>query len=372
MQDHLLHQIALTLIPGLGPVSRKKLIRHFGTASRILLASEDELRSMPGIGQALVKQLLLFKTDRPEKQLADQLAEQTVRFVEAKGIQPLFITDRAYPQKLLHCPDAPTLLFWKGTADLNATAVLSIIGTRSNSPYGQQVTENLVASLPKNVLVISGLAYGIDAIAHKAALQNGLHTVGVLAHGLDDLYPPANRNLAKNMLHQGGLLTEFHLQTKADKYNFPRRNRVVAGMADATVVIETAVKGGSMITADLAFGYNRELFAVPGRLNDAKSAGCLQLIQQQKALVYTSPEQLLDTMGWDPPGPKSALQEGLHPDLSQPERELVKFLQQKDHWTIGELQLQLSVDPGSLANMLLNLEMQNIIRTLPGKRIYLL
>lgn len=368
MQDHLLHQVALTLIPGLGPVTRKKLIQHFGTAARILHASEEELRSMPGIGQALVKQILLYKPDP----LADQLTEQTVRFVEKQGIQPLFITSPAYPQKLLHCTDAPTLLFWKGNADLNAAFTVSIIGTRSNSPYGKQVTENLVAALPKNVLVISGLAYGIDGIAHKAALNNGLFTIGVLAHGLDDLYPPAHRNLAKQMLDQGGLLTEFHLQTKADKYNFPRRNRVVAGMADATVVIETAVKGGSMITADLAFGYNRDLFAVPGRLNDAKSSGCLQLIRQQKAMVYTGPEQFLDAMGWDFPRPVPAIQEASAPDLSQTEHQLVKFLAQKDYWTIGELQQLLSVDPGSLANMLLNLEIQQIIRTLPGKRIGLI
>ncbi|MDD2793772.1 MAG: DNA-processing protein DprA [Sediminibacterium sp.] len=368
MQDHLLHQVAFTLIPGLGPVSRKKLIRYFGTASRILHASEEELRSMPGIGQALVKQILLHKTDR----IADQLAEQTVRFVTQQGIQPLFITDPAYPQKLLHCPDAPTLLFWKGTADLNATAVLSIIGTRSNSHYGQQVTENLVASLPKQVLVVSGLAYGIDAIAHKAALQNGLHTVGVLAHGLDDLYPPAHRNLAKNMLDQGGLLTEFHLHTKADKYNFPRRNRVVAGMADATVVVETAAKGGSMITADLAFGYNRELFAVPGRLNDAKSAGCLQLIQQQKALLYTGPEQLLETMGWELPRPALPVADVAAANLSSAEQALIRLLQEKDGCSTDELLWLLPVDSGSLANMLLNLEIQNIIRTLPGKRICLL
>lgn len=368
MQDNLLHQVAFTLIPGLGPVSRKKLIQHFGTAYRILQASEDELRSMPGIGEALVKQIQLHKASL----LASLLAERTVRFVTQQNIQPLFITDPAYPQKLLHCPDAPTLLFWKGNTDLNAAAVISIIGTRSNSPYGQQVTEHLVASLPKEVLVVSGLAYGIDAIAHKAALNNGQHTVGVLAHGLDDLYPPANRNLAKQMLNQGGLLTEFHLQTKADKYNFPRRNRVVAGMANATVVIETAAKGGSMITADLAFGYNRELFAVPGRLNDAKSAGCLQLIRQQKAMIYTGPEQFLDVMGWSFPRPEPAVQDAFQPDLSQTEHQLVKFLTQKDCWTIEELQQLLSVDPGSMANMLLNLEMQNIIRTLPGKRICLL
>ncbi|MFY9465585.1 MAG: DNA-processing protein DprA [Sediminibacterium sp.] len=363
MQDQLFNQVALTLIPGLGPVSRKKLVQYFGSASRILNAGEDELRSMPGIGEVLIKQIRSFKDFR--------MAGQTVRFVEQHGIKPLFITSPHYPQKLLHCPDAPTLLYWKGNADLNAAAVISIIGTRSNSGYGKQVTENLVASLPKNILVVSGLAYGIDAIAHKAALSNGLSTVGVLAHGLDDLYPPAHRNLAKSMLEQGGLLTEFHLQTKAGKYNFPRRNRIVAGISDATIVIETAVKGGSMITADLAFGYNRELFAVPGRLDDAKSAGCLQLIQQQKAMPYTSPEQLLETMTWEIPSLLPQKQTPQLAELSEDEQQLVQLLQQKACCTTDELQQYLPLGRSALAAILLNLEIRNIIRTMPGKRICL-
>lgn len=363
MQDNLFHQVAFTLIPGLGPVSRKKLIQHFGSASRILNASEEELRSMPGMGQVLVNQIRSFKDFG--------VAGQILRFVERQGITPLFITSPRYPQKLLHCPDAPTLLYYKGNADLNAAAAISIIGTRSNSGYGKQVTENMVASLPKNVLVVSGLAYGIDAIAHKAALNNGLSTVGVLAHGLDDLYPPAHRSLAKSMLEQGGLLTEFRLQTRPDKYNFPRRNRVVAGLSDVTVVVETAVKGGSMITADLAFQYNRELFAVPGRLTDVKSSGCLQLIQQQKAMLYTGPEHLLETMGWELPRPALQPSNPLSAELSGTEQFLVKLLQQKEICNTDELLLQLPVDPGSLAGILLNLEMRNIIRTLPGKRICL-
>ena len=206
------------------------------------------------------------------------------RSIEKFKIQPLFIADKNYPQRLLRCYDAPTLLYYRGNADLNATKIISIIGTRNNTDYGKQVTEKLVTDLQEqNILIVSGLAFGIDAIAHKAALNNGLPTIGVLAHGLDSIYPSQHKCLAKDMLQQGGLLTEFRKETKPDKHNFPRRNRIVAGMADATIVVETAIKGGSIITAELAHNYNRDVFAIPGKITDSKSAGCNYLV---KNVVY--------------------------------------------------------------------------------------
>ena len=201
----------------------------------------------------------------------------------------------------MNCYDSPTLLFYKGDADLNASKIIAIIGTRNHTEYGKQQTEKLVKELSsQNILVVSGMAFGIDAIAHKAAFKNNLATVGVLGHGLDQIYPPEHSNLAKDMLkHGGGLLTEFRSKTKPDKHNFPTRNRIVAGMSDATIVIETGEKGGSMITAELANGYNKDVFALPGKINDNKSAGCNFLIRNNKAMLLTDAEELIEVMGWE-------------------------------------------------------------------------
>ena len=209
------------------------------------------------------------------------------------------ITD--YPKRLLNCYDSPTLLYYKGEADLNSEKIIAVIGTRNHTEYGKQVTEKLIRELTEqNVVVVSGLAYGIDAIAHKAAVKNNLKTVGVLAHGLDQVYPSQHTGLAKEMLQAGGgLLTEFRSKTKPDKHNFPTRNRIVAGMSDATIVIETGIKGGSMITAELANNYNKDVFAYPGSVNDGKSAGCNYLIKNNKAVLLTDAQELIELMNWE-------------------------------------------------------------------------
>ena len=363
MHDELYYQIALTLVPDTGPIYRKRLLHHFGSATELFRADKKDLLAIEGIGEKVASQLKNWN--------AFSLVENELKFIQKHAIVPLCLTSKAYPARLLNCPDPPTLLYWKGTADLNAAKVVSIIGTRSGSAYGKQVTEGLIRSLPEDVLVLSGLAYGIDAIAHRAALDNGLHTVGVLAHGLDQLYPAQNRALAKEMLHNGGLLTEFNQQTKADKYNFPRRNRIVAGMADATVVVETAVKGGSMITADLSFHYNRDLFAVPGRLSDAKSAGCLQLIQQNKAMVYTDPAFFLATMGWAAKKTDAVDQPILRSDLSPEELVIVELLREKEMFTLDELHSRSGLNGSRMAASLLSLELQQLIRIIPGKLVAL-
>src|SRR6186713_2206708 len=270
-------------------------------------------------------------------------AEEEIKFIEKYKIKPLFITDKNYPQRLLNCYDSPTLLFYKGDADLNSS---------------------------KNILVVSGMAFGIDAIAHKAAYKNNLDTVGVLGHGLDQIYPPDHSNLARDMLkHGGGLLTEFRSKTKPDKHNFPTRNRIVAGMSDATVVMETGDKGGSMITAELANGYNKDVFALPGRVNDHKSAGCNFLIRNNKAMLLTDAEELIEVMGWEEKSQKSVArsQKELFIELSKDEKIIVDILKEKDLVHVDELNFKSGLSSSSMAVAILNLELQGVVATLPGK-----
>ena len=247
--NELLYQIALKQIHGVGDVLAKNLIAYCGSASAVFKAKKEELIKIPQVGE-YVAQIVLSAKNNIE---IFKRAEQEIKFIEEENITPLFFTDAAYPNKLKHCNDAPILLFYKGNADLNNQKIVAVIGTRNATDYGKQQTEKLIQDLAtENVLVISGLAYGIDVYAHKAALANKLDTVGVLAHGLDDLYPSLHTNVANKMVHQGGLLTEFLSQTNPDKENFPKRNRIVAGMSDAVVVVESKRTGGALITAEIA------------------------------------------------------------------------------------------------------------------------
>ena len=278
MTTELFYQLGLTLVPNIGDVHAKILVQYFGDASSIFKAKQSALDKIDGIGEVRAKSI---------KQFNDfHLAEEELKFIEKYKIKTLFLTDTDYPQRLLNCYDSPTLLFYKGTADLNISKIVGIVGTRNYTDYGKQFTEKLVKDLAaQQILIVSGLALGIDSFAHKAALKNNLSTVGVVGHGLDKIYPSVNTNLAKDMIkHDGGLLSEFFSGTKPDKHNFPLRNRIVAGLCDATVVIETNIKGGSMITAKLADAYNRDVFAVPGRTTDNKSSGCNHLIKNNKAI----------------------------------------------------------------------------------------
>ncbi|QEC66942.1 DNA-protecting protein DprA [Panacibacter ginsenosidivorans] len=360
MPNDLLYQIALTLVPNIGAVQAKILVDHFGDAESIFKASLKKLNAVENIGEVRSESIKAF--DNFEK------AQEEIDFIEKYKIQPIFITDTNYPQRLLKCYDAPALLYYRGNADLNHTKIISIIGTRNNTDYGKQVTEKLVADLAdENVLVLSGLAFGIDAIAHKAALQNNLPTVGVLAHGLDTIYPSHHKGLAKEMLQQGGLLTEFIKQTKPDKHNFPKRNRIVAGMADATIVVETAIKGGSMITAELAHNYNRDVFALPGKTTDSKSAGCNYLIKQKHATLLTDAQQLIEMLGWQKKKAKAKAQKELFIDLSADERVIVDLLKERDSVHIDELFIKSGLSSSAIAASMLSLELQNVLISLPGK-----
>lgn len=361
MNPDLLFRIALTQVPNIGAVQAKLLVEQFGDAAAVFKAKKKDIAAIENIGEVRAKAIKSFTEF--------DTAESEIVFAGKHHINILFLTDPGYPQRLLHCYDPPTLLYYRGNADLNNTKVISIIGTRNNTEYGKQVTESLVQGLAElNVLVLSGLAFGIDAIAHRSAMQNKLPTVGVLAHGLDTIYPSQHKQLAKDILLDGGLLTEFPRNTKPDKHNFPKRNRVVAGMADATIVVETAIKGGSMITAELAYNYNRDLFAVPGKISDSKSSGCLRLIQQNKAILLSDPVQLQQVMGWqETVKPKKKQTRELFIDLSDEEKILVHLLQDKDAVHIDELYLKSNLSSSTVAEAVLNLELQNVIASLPGK-----
>ncbi len=354
MNADLLYQLALTLVPNIGDVHAKTLVYHFGDAASVFKARTAELECIEGIGRARAAAVKAFSDFAA--------AEKELRFIEQHHIQPLFLTDPAYPQCLLNCQDSPTLLFYKGQVDLNASKVVAIVGTRTHSEYGRSMTEKLVQDLSAhNILVVSGLAYGIDAIAHKAAIKNGLPTVGVVGHGLDKVYPADHTALAREMMQEkGGLLTEFFSATLPDKHHFPLRNRIVAGMSDATVVIETHIKGGSLITAKLADGYHRDVFAVPGRVNDPKSAGCNFLIQHNKAILLQLADDLLDAMGWnEKKKEKRKLQKELFIELSHEEKLLTQLLQEKEAVHIDELNLRSGLSNSAIAAAILNLELQS-------------
>ncbi|TAH08956.1 MAG: DNA-protecting protein DprA [Sphingobacteriia bacterium] len=363
MHADLRHRIALTMVPTIGPVLQKKLLEHFSNPADIFKASKTALCQIDGIGEWTASNIKGWNDFKR--------VDEEMNFIQKHAIQPLMIGDHFYPTRLMNCYDAPTLLYYKGNALLNETRIISIIGTRTNSHYGRSVTEKLIEQLPSNTTVISGLAFGIDAIAHRAALKNKQNTIGVLAHGLDNLYPRAHRSLAKEMIEQGGLLTEFNRNTPTDKYNFPRRNRIVAGMSDATVVIETAVKGGSMITADLAFHYNRELFAVPGKINDPKSSGCLKLIQENKAILFSSPEHLLETLNWSAKKDPFKKHLELFESLNHEEKILIELLQKESSISMEELLIKTGFNAGKMAGIILNLELQQMIQVIPGKKIAL-
>jgi DNA processing protein len=367
MTNDLLYQLALTQVPQIGCVHAKLLIQQFHTAEAIFKARISELEKTEGIGSVRARCIKSFN------QFAQ--GEKEIAFIEKHNIQPLFLNQPGYPQRLLHCYDSPTLLFYRGETDLNASRIIAVIGTRHHTSYGKQLTENLIKELaPYNVLVVSGLAFGIDAIAHKAALKNNLPTVGVLAHGLESLYPSDHTMLAKDMIKQGGgLLTEYYSDVTAEKHHFPIRNRIVAGMCDAVVVIETGVKGGSMITAELANGYNRDVFAYPGKVTDAKSAGCNALIKNNKAILVTETQELAEILGWNMPATRNIQpQKELFVSLNAAEKTIVDILNEKESAHIDELNMRSGLSNSSIAAAILNLELQNIVQVLPGKMYRLL
>ena len=360
MHHDLLHRIALTLTPNIGDVRAKALLERFGSASSIFSAPKKQLESIEGIGTIAANSIKYFNDYK--------ICEEEISFIEKNNITPLFISDENYPKRLLNCYDSPTLLYYKGNADLNASKIISIVGTRNNSDYGKVTCENLLQDLAEeDVLVISGLAFGIDTIAHKASLKNKLKTVGVLAHGLDKIYPAQNKSLAKEMLTHGGLLTDFRSGTKPDRQNFPSRNRIVAGICDALIVIESSIKGGSLISAELANSYNKDVFAIPGRVSDSRSEGCNYLIKNNKSLLITCADDLLHIMNWKEAPKKIKKQRELFIELTTEEKIITDILSQRESMQIDELYSKSGLSSSAAANALLMLEMQGVVSCLPGK-----
>jgi DNA processing protein len=359
--NELLYQLALPEVPQIGPVQARLLMEHFENAEAVFKAKRYTLEKIEGIGElraAAIKSFHQF-----------QQFEKEIAFIEKYKINVLFLKDEAYPKKLLNCYDPPTILYYKGTASLNQQKTIAIIGTRNHTEYGKRLTHQLIEDLaPYGPLIVSGLAAGIDAVAHNHCLTNQIHTVGVLGHGLDTIYPSHHKNLAKEMVHHnGGLLTEFKSGVIPDRHNFPTRNRIVAGMADAVVVIETASKGGSMITARLAFDYNRDVFAYPGKTTDAKSEGCNQLIREQKAQLIFSGKDIVEMMGWDNQPTKAVVQKKIFETLDTNENTIVQTLEKSSGMHVDQLQMSTAFSGSILASVLLQLELKGIIKQLPGK-----
>jgi DNA processing protein len=366
MNSDLIFQLALCQVPYVGAVNAKKLVDHFGSAENIFSAHVRDIEAIEDIGPVKANKIKHFRDFRS--------AENEIRFIEKYRIEPLFLTDPGYPRRLLNCYDPPTLLFYRGNVNLNSSRIISIIGTRSSTEYGKSITEKLVQALQSyEVIIVSGLAFGIDSFAHRSAIKNNIPTIGVLAHGLDTIYPPEHSALAKNMIKHGGLLSEFKSNTQPDKHNFPSRNRVVAGISDATIVVETGLKGGSLITANLANSYHRDVFACPGRITDPKSLGCNLLIKSHKASLLTSPEEFIETMGWnDDKHAKQKKARQLFDDLNEHEQKIIDLLNDNAPMHIDELMFKSGMSNSLTASVILGLELKSIIATLPGKRFNLI
>ncbi len=360
--EQLKYRIALTLVPGIGSVVAKNLVSYCGSVEHVFRRKKHQLEKIPGIGAERADAIMNHKVFNR--------AEEEVLFVRKHKIKTCFYLDADYPARLKNCDDAPVLLFLKGAVDLNASRIISIVGTRNSTGYGKHVTELLIDGFSKyNATIVSGLAYGIDIIAHKEALKNKLPTIGVLAHGLDRIYPSAHKPVAEKMVRNGGVLTEFISKTNPDRENFPSRNRVVAGMTDATIVVESATKGGALITADIANSYNRDVFAVPGKIGEKFSEGCHELIRLNKAMLVESADQVAEMLNWNEKG--SAKQENkqlkFFHELKPDEKILVSILQQNGKTDIDTITIQSKMAMSKVSSTLLNLEFAGVLRSLPGK-----
>ncbi len=358
--DSLLHQIALLFIPYIGPVNTRNLISYCGSAEKVFSSSKQKLLKVPGIGEMGATAIIEFNDFKR--------AENEIKFIEKHKIKALFFTDKEYPARLKNYNDSPVFLFYRGSCDLNFSRGVAIVGTRKATDYGKNFTEKLVAELaPFKPVIISGLAYGIDVCSHRAALQNEMDTIGVLAHGLQTIYPGVHRSIATKMIEQGGLLTEYTSTDDFNRENFPSRNRIVAALCDCLVVVESAVTGGALITAYIANEYNKDVFAVPGRAGDEMSEGCNAFIKLNKAALIESAEDLVNAMGWKETGRKPIVQKELLLELSEEERPVIDILKNEAPLHVDALSVKISVSQGKLASVLLGLELKGAVTALPGK-----
>ena len=372
-QQEILNTIALTRINYFTLTGLLQLYRTLGSATSVIEHRNDIKDILPNASPRLIR--ALQNLDEPMKR-----AEVELNYDLHHDIQPLCLIDEHYPQRFKDCPDAPLILFYKGNADLNQKRIINMVGTRKCTLYGEDVIRNFLHDLrqlcPK-VLVVSGLAYGVDINSHRQALQNGYDTVGVLAHGLDNLYPRQHLSTAREMIRQGGLLTEFLTMTNADKINFVRRNRIVAGISDACILVESAAKGGGLITTEIAQGYGRDVFAFPGRIGDEYSAGCNHLIRDNEASLITSANDFVKAMGWEEDhelvqAQQQGIERQLFPDLSAEEQAIVKVLSKKNDLQINIISIQANIPIAKLTGMLFQLEIKGVIKSLAGGMYHLL
>lgn len=361
MDEELLRRIALSLLPNIGDIRAKRLIAYCGSVEAVFKEKRSRLEKIPGIGTGYAKSVQ-WKTVAAR-------AEQELVFIQKNKITPLFFLDADYPKRLTHCEDSPILLYSKGKTNLNTERVISIVGTRKPTDYGRQLCEQLIETLaPYGPLIVSGMAYGIDICAHRAALANQLDTVGVFGHGLDRTYPAVHQSIADKMEKQGALLSDFTSNTIPDRENFPSRNRIVAGMADATIVIESKKNGGSLITAEIANSYNRDVFAFPGKVNDESSQGCNNLIQYNKAAMIQSGADIVFNLGWNVATKAVPVQKKLFIDLNAEEEKLLHLLEEKKSLHLDDISLLANMSISKASANLLQLEFYGLVRTLPGKQ----
>ena len=355
------HQIALTLLTGGGKKKIRKILAHFEDGADFFKASKHRLKTIPGIGEKFLQQL--------DRNTALREAEKYTKYFEQHRIETLFYKDDAFPYRLNQCDDAPVLMYKTGKMTCNASRLVSIVGTRNASNYGRKLCEELVHSfVGKDIVVVSGLAYGIDIYAHKLCTELGIQTIGVLGHGLDRIYPQAHTPIAQKMLENGGLLTEFLPGSKPDRENFPMRNRIVAGMCDATIVIESGERGGSLITAELANDYARDVFAFPGDITREYSKGCNYLIQKNKAHLITSSEDFFEMMDWKDTSKTENKQLQLFADLDEEEHKIVTLLKESQEVSLDVLAIKTEIPVRLMSGILLGLELKGIVKALPGKR----
>ena len=371
--EEVFYTMALTRISNFNFAQALELYKTVGSA-QLLFEHRNEIGDiLKDCSPRLVEALKDW--DEPMKR-----AEYELKYMEEHGIRALTLSDEDYPQRLQECPDAPIILYYTGNCDLNQAKIVSIVGTRQITQYGQDLIRHFIADLRRyclQVLIVSGLAYGVDINAHRQALENGYETVGVLAHGLDQIYPYRHKDTANEMVRHGGLLTEFMTQTNADKPNFVRRNRIVAGMADAVVLVESAAKGGGLITAEIAQSYDRNVFAFPGNVNAPFSQGCNNLIRDNGAALISNVDDFVHAMGWQDEAIRrqanaDGIERDLFPDLSPEEQKIVSLLQQTNDLQLNILSVKSSIPIGQLTAFLFQLEMKGVVKPLAGGMYHLL
>lgn len=361
MSTPLFYTLALLKIEGVGDIVAKKLIHHCGSAEQVFKAQKQQLLAIDGVGEMVFRKL--------QDKTVFRLAEAEINFIEKARIQHCLYTDAHYPERLKHCIDSPTVLFQSGNIALQNRKIIAVVGTRQVTSYGVDFTRKLIEDLaPMDPVIVSGFAYGVDIVAHQTAIDCGLQTIGVLAHGLNQTYPKIHKKYIAKMEENGGFLTEFWSSSCPDRENFIKRNRIVAGIAEATVVVESAEKGGSLITANLANDYNRDVFAVPGRSSDKYSQGCNNLIKTQRAHLLTSAADIVYLLNWEVEEVNNkAIQKQLFVTLDSDEQKIYDFLQTKGKELLDSIALECELPIFKVSSLLLTMELKGVIRPLPGK-----